>query len=326
MNETTSQMKGTVTFYDGKPETLNLYDAVVEGLSLPRKAIPPKFFYDEQGSELFDAICQQPEYYLPQTERQLLQRCTTDIAHLTGLHRVLIEPGAGNLAKVRLLLDALQPRAYVPMDISCEYLQCMSTELAQAYPWLAIHAVCVDYSHSLPLPESIPAGPRLAFFPGSSLGNFHPSEAREFLSMVRGTVAEDGMLLIGVDTKKPEAILHAAYNDAAGITAQFNLNLLQRLRRELDADIDPQGFEHHAYYNADKGRVEMHLVSRRTQEIRINGHRFHFTPGESVHTECSYKYTPEEFQALAHEAGFTSIQHWLADDGLFAIYLLEAVA
>jgi dimethylhistidine N-methyltransferase len=317
-------MENTVTFHDHKPQSLSLYDAVVEGLSQPCKAIPPKFFYDEKGSQLFDAICDQPEYYLPDVERRLLQGCAAEIASYTGKARVLIEPGAGNLAKVRLLLDELQPSAYVPMDISCEYLQWMSAELAADYPWLAIHAACVDFSHSLPLPAAVPAGKRLAFFPGSSLGNFHPPEAARFLAMVRNTVAEGGMLLIGVDTKKPVSILDAAYNDAAGVTAEFNLNLLQRMRRELAADVDPDGFDHRAFYNADKGRVEMHLVSQREQEVRVNGHRFHFERGESVHTECSYKYTPDEFHALARQAGFTPVQHWLAEGGLFAVYLLAA--
>lgn len=317
-------MENTVTFHDHKPQSLSLYDAVVEGLSQPCKVIPPKFFYDEKGSQLFDAICDQPEYYLPGVERRLLQDCAAEIVRYTGKARVLIEPGAGNLAKVRLLLDELQPSAYVPMDISCEYLQWMSAELAADYPWLAIHAACVDFSHSLPLPATVPAGKRLAFFPGSSLGNFHPPEAARFLTMVRDTVAEGGMLLIGVDTKKPVSILDAAYNDAAGVTAEFNLNLLQRMRRELAADVDPDGFDHRAFYNAAKGRVEMHLVSQREQEVRVNGHRFHFERGESVHTECSYKYTPDEFHALARQAGFTPVRHWLAEGGLFAVYLLAA--
>jgi dimethylhistidine N-methyltransferase len=316
-------MENTVSFHDHKPQSLSLYDAVVEGLSQPCKVIPPKFFYDEKGSQLFDAICDQPEYYLPDAERRLLQESAAEIARHTGKERVVIEPGAGSLTKVRLLLDELRPSAYVPMDISCEYLQWMSAELADDYPWLAIYAACVDFSHSLPIPAPVPAGKRLAFFPGSSLGNFHPPEAAEFLAMVRNTVAAGGMLLIGVDTKKSVSILDAAYNDAAGVTAEFNLNLLRRMRRELAADVDPDGFNHRAFYNADKGRVEMHLVSQREQEVRLNGHRFHFNRGESVHTECSYKYTPDEFHALARQAGFTPVRHWLAEGGLFAIYLLK---
>ena len=316
-------MDQLVTFYDQSPDELNLYDAVVSGLSRPRKMIPPKFFYDEQGSKLFDAICQQPEYYLPDAERKLLNRCTEEIAQLTGPGRVIIEPGAGNLKKIRLLLDVLQPSAYVPMDISFDYLQQAAQTLANAFPWLPIHAACVDFSHSMPLPEKVTDGPRLAFFPGSSLGNFHPYEAIDFLMLIKNTVGVDGMLLIGVDTKKPATILDAAYNDAAGLTAAFNLNLLHRIQKELDAECDPSSFNHHAFYNSEAGRIEMHLVSEHAQEMRVNGHRFSFDPGESVHTECSYKYAPDEFISIAAEAGFSSMKYWLAEDSMFAVYLLK---
>ncbi|ALP53261.1 dimethylhistidine N-methyltransferase [Candidatus Tenderia electrophaga] len=311
-----------VTFHDHSPKTLSLYEAVVQGLSRPHKMIPPKFFYDDRGSELFDAICAQPEYYLPAAEHRLLTRCADELADLVGGGRVVIEPGAGSLKKIRWLLDALQPSAYVPMDISHTYLQSAARQLAAAFPWLPIHAACVDFSHSMPLPRQVPEGPRLVFFPGSSLGNFHPPEARDFLALIRDTVGQDGMLLIGVDTKKPAAVLDAAYNDAAGLTAQFNLNLLHRIQRELKADCDPQGFRHHAFYNSAAGRVEMHLVSAQSQRLRINGHRFDFDAGESVHTECSYKYAPAEFIGLAADAGFVPVKHWLAQDDLFGVYLL----
>jgi dimethylhistidine N-methyltransferase len=315
-------MSAQVTFHDYKPRSLSLYDAVVNGLSRPRKAIPPKFFYDERGSQLFDAICQQPEYYLPDAEQRLLKKIVNEIADLTGEGRVVIEPGAGSMTKIRLLLNALHPSAYVPMDISCEYLQWAAEDLSTAMPWLHIHAACVDFTHSMPIPEPVPDDKRLAFFPGSSLGNFHRHEAREFLAMLRNAVGDDGMLLIGVDTKKPSDILDAAYNDTAGVTAAFNLNLLQRIRRELDAEFDPEAFAHRAFYNTGQGRVEMHLVSEYEQEVRVNGHVFHFEPGETVHTECSYKYSPEEFLALAAEASFHPVKHWLAEGGLFAVYLL----
>ncbi len=315
-------MDARVTFHDHAPETLSLYDAVVQGLSRPRKLIPPKFFYDDRGSELFDAICEQPEYYLPAAEHALLNGCAAELADLVGRGRVVIEPGAGSLKKIRLLLEALQPGAYVPMDISHTFLKSAARQLAAAFPWLPIHAACVDFTHSMPLPQQLPEGPRLAFFPGSSLGNFHPPEARDFLALIRNTVGEDGMLLIGVDTKKPAALLDAAYNDAAGLTAQFNLNLLHRIQRELDAECEPQAFRHHAFYNPQAGRVEMHLVSERAQALRVNGHRFDFQAAESVHTECSYKYAPEEFIALAAEAGFVPVKHWLAEERLFGVYLL----
>lgn len=313
-----------VTFHDHKPATLSFYDAVIDGLSRKRKSIPPKFFYDEWGSKLFDRICEQPEYYPPTVECRMLSRLAHEIAALTGCGRILIEPGAGSAAKVRLILDALQPAAFVPMDISFDYLKSVATELVRDYPWLPVHAACVDFTHSLPIPEAAPAGQRLLFFPGSSLGNFDRNEAGGFLDLVRDTVCDEGMLLIGVDTKKSESRLNAAYNDAAGVTAQFNLNLLYRMRQELDADLDPDAFEHRAFYNAQAGRVEMHLVSRVTQKLRINGHSFDIGEGESLHTENSYKYTPEEFLALASSCRFTPVRHWVDDEGLFAIYLLEA--
>lgn len=317
-------MAARVTFHDHQPRCLSLHDAVVAGLAQTPKSIPPKFFYDEQGSRLFDAICGQPEYYLPDAERDILVSEAGEIARLAGPGRVVIEPGAGAALKVRWLLDDLRPSAYVPIDISGDYLQATAQALGRDYPWLRVHAVCADFTHSLPIPDVVPAGPRLAFFPGSSLGNFEPPEARRFLAGLRRLVGDGGMLLVGVDTKKPSHILDAAYNDAAGITAAFNRNLLKRIRRELEADCDPHAFEHRAFYNGALGRVEMHLVSRCNQEVRVNGHRFFFAAGESVHTECSYKYAPGEFLRLAREAGFVAVRHWLSGGQMFGVYLLCA--
>lgn len=312
-----------LTFDDYQPQSLSLHDAVAQGFSLPSKRIPPKFFYDERGSQLFEQICQQPEYYPPTVERAMLKQLAAEIAELTGPGRLLIEPGAGSAAKVRLLLDALRPSAFVPMDISCDYLKQAAAELVDEYPWLSVHAACVDFTHSLPIPAAAPKGPRLAFFPGSSLGNFDRQEASEFLQLLRETVGTDGQLLIGVDTKKSPAILNAAYNDAAGVTAAFNLNLVERMGRELKMQIDGKDFEHRAFYNDEAGRIEMHLVSRREQQLRLNGFQFHLQAGESVHTENSYKYTPSEFLALADGSGFKPLRHWVHEDGLFAIYLLQ---
>ena len=316
----------TLTFHDHQPETLSLHDAVVAGLSREVKAIPPKFFYDERGSELFAQICAQPEYYVPNIEQRMLRDLAPEIARHTGIGRVLIEPGAGNAAKVRLLLEALRPAAYVPMDISGAYLREAAERLAEAYPWLPVHAACVDFTHSLPTPATAPEGAKLVFFPGSSLGNFDPAEAVDFLRMIRAALGDDGLLLIGVDTKKSKTVLDAAYNDAAGVTSAFNLNLLHRIRNELDADCDPQGFDHQAFYNPEAGRIEMHLVSRREQMVRVNGFRFPFRAGERVHTESSYKYHPDEFLTLAARAGLQPVHHWLDDQGWFAIYLLQPEA
>ncbi|MEJ2618657.1 MAG: L-histidine N(alpha)-methyltransferase [Candidatus Thiodiazotropha sp.] len=313
-----------VTFHDHKPDTLSLYDAVVQGLSKQQKSIPPKFFYDKRGSELFDQICQQPEYYLTTVERRMLEQYALEIAELTGQGRVLIEPGAGSASKVRLLLDALQPSAFVPMDISFEYLKSSAMALAEEYPWLSIRAACVDFTHSLPVPESVPKGPRLLFFPGSSLGNFSKREASEFLKLVHSTLGRDGMLLIGIDTKKHHGVLNAAYNDAAGLTAEFNLNLLYRLQNELNAELNPNNFRHKAFYNKDAGRIEMHLISKLKHSLKIEGHQFEFEEGEYLHTENSYKYAPQEFISMAGSQGFQSVRVWLDEQGMFAVYLLQA--
>jgi dimethylhistidine N-methyltransferase len=318
-------MMENVTFHDHKPDTLSLYDAVLQGLSKRQKSIPPKFFYDKRGSELFDQICQQPEYYLPTVEQQMLEQYALEIAELTGQGRVLIEPGAGSASKVRLLLDALQPSAFVPMDISFEYLKSSATALAAEYPWLSIRAACVDYTHSLPVPDSVPEGSRLLFFPGSSLGNFSKQEASEFLKLVHNTLGRDGMLLIGIDTKKHHGLLNAAYNDAAGLTAEFNLNLLYRLQNELNAELNPNNFSHKAFYNKEAGRIEMHLISKFKHTLKIEGHQFEFEEGELLHTENSYKYSPQEFIAMASVQGFQSVRVWLDKQGMFAVYLLQAM-
>ncbi|MBY4675118.1 L-histidine N(alpha)-methyltransferase [Marinobacterium arenosum] len=316
-------MKTRVRFHDHKPRELSLADTVIDGLSRANKAIPPKFLYDQRGSQLFDAICDQPEYYLPRAERGLLNRLSGEIGRLAGRQRTVFEPGAGSLSKIRLLLEPLLPCCYVPMDISADYLQDAAHNLSRDYPWLDVHATCVDFTHSIPLPEQLPDRHRLAFFPGSSLGNFEPTEAQQFLAMVQQRLGANGMLLIGVDTKKSARVLNAAYNDEAGVTAEFNLNLLKRLQRELSAVLEVDQFAHHAFYNEQQSRIEMHLVSRRAQTLCIGDHCFEFKAGESIHTENSYKYSPDEFLALARRAGFRPVDYWLAEQDSFALYLLE---
>lgn len=313
-----------VHFYDEHPEPATMLDEVLQGLAKRPRRIAPKFFYDECGSRLFDAICELPEYYLTRTEMGILESCTVDVARLAGPDTTLIELGSGASRKVRLLLEALRPRRYFGIDISREFLRQSVHSLAQDYPWLEVHAACADFMQELNLPAGAEAGKKLAFFPGSTIGNFEPQEALIFLQQVRRMVRPDGALLIGVDLKKDPDILHAAYNDSAGITAQFNLNLLQRLHTELGAQINPQGFRHRAFYNAARGRIEMHLVSYFAQDIRIQGQRFHFEPGESIHTENSYKYTLEEFHALARAAGLRPRQVWLDAERLFSVQYLSA--
>lgn len=313
-----------LSFYDGTPPEQSFRKAVIDGLSREAKSIPPKFFYDEQGSRLFDLICRQPEYYLPRVERKLLKQIAPELSRLFEPGWVLIEPGVGSGTKVRLIMDALQPCAFVPMDISFDYLKSVASQLAREYAWLSVHAVHADFSHSLPIPDEVPRGRRLLFFPGSTLGNFEPQEAVRFLRQVHEVVERGGMLLIGVDTKKAEALLRTTYNDAAGITAQFNCNLLHRMQRELGAELQPECFVHRAFYNAAAGRVEMHLVSTEHQRLRIDGHEFFFARGETLHTENSYKYAPDEFLQLAKRGGFCALKQWLDSDGMFAIYLLAA--
>lgn len=314
----------SLSFHDYQPEALSFYDTVIEGLSQPVKQIPPKFFYDAKGSWLFEKICQQPEYYPPAVEQQILKDLAGRIDNLCGQGRTLIEPGAGSARKVRLLLDALRPGAFVPMDISFDFLKQAATQLAKEYPWLPVLATCVDFTHSLPVPDKAPEGTRLLFFPGSSLGNFDRSQAREFLRLIHATLGDSGMLLIGVDTRKDASILNAAYNDAAGYTAQFNLNLLHRLQNELDADLDISGFQHEAFYNDEQGRIEMHLVSRKRQQMHLNGNSFNFEAGESIHTENSYKYSPDEFIDMAEDCGFKLKEYWQDQNKMFTEYLFIA--
>jgi len=312
-----------VELFDAHPGTADLRREVLDGLSAEPRAIPPKFFYDERGSALFDRICELPEYYQTRTETGILQRALPELARLIGAECLLVELGSGASKKVRLLLEGLRPSGYVGVDISKEFLLSSTQALARDYPWLEVHAACVDFSAGLDIPHGDLPEHKLAFFPGSSIGNFDPDDAVRLLADVGLLVSSGGHLLIGVDLKKPVGLLHAAYNDAAGITAQFNLNLLQRIRSELDSDIDPASFEHYAFYNPLASRIEMHLISRRRQQIRIEDMTFAFEPGEGIHTENSYKYKVQEFGELAVQAGFHQQKVWQDEDALFSVQLLQ---
>ncbi|WP_022949264.1 L-histidine N(alpha)-methyltransferase [Methylohalobius crimeensis] len=314
---------GRPVLYDHHPAPASFLEDVLRGLSIQPRAIPPKYFYDQAGSQLFEAICELPEYYLTRTEIGLFKRFGHEMAQCLGKGRVLVEFGSGSSTKIRLLLQALQPAAYVPIDISREHLYQSARTLAADFPEVAIHAVCADYSHPLELPESLAGMSRVGFFPGSSIGNFEPREAEKFLAHMATLLGVGSGLLIGVDLKKDSAILEAAYNDRREITAAFNLNLLKRINRELDADFNLAGFTHHAFYNRAPGRVEMHLISRKEQTVHLDGQSFHFQDGGSIHTENSYKYTIEEFQRLAHAAGFHSERVWTDDDELFSVHYLS---
>lgn len=291
------------------------------GLSRPRKHLPPKLFYDKKGSELFDVITRLPEYYPTRTEIGLLREHVVEMAELLGSHSVLLELGSGSSIKIRLLLEAARPRIYVPMDISREHLIDAAQALARDYPWLTVHAACVDYSQPWDMPDFGP-GRHNAFFPGSSIGNFEPAAALQLLRRVRRLVGHDGGLLIGVDLKKDAGILESAYNDTQGVTAEFNLNMLAHINRRLAADFDPGNFAHKAIYNVELGRIEMHLECRRDNLVRIDGDVYHFVAGETIHTENSYKYSIAEFHDLAARAGFTPVRVWRDQAGLFSIHYL----
>jgi dimethylhistidine N-methyltransferase len=314
----------TYRLQDDTPEPSDFYREVIAGLDQSPKRIPPKFFYDEAGSHLFESICEQPEYYPTRVETGMLARYADEIAELTGNGCCLIEPGSGSCSKVRLLLNALRPSRYIPMDISCAHLHEAAGRVAEDYPWLDVHAVCADISHSVELPCIPEQALRVVFYPGSSIGNYEPRDAVDFLARLAETAGPGGGLLIGVDLQKESGVLDSAYNDANGITADFNLNLLHRINRELDGDIDIDTFRHHAFYNETEGRIEMHLVSECAQTLRIDGHSYEFAAGEGIHTENSYKYTTTGFRALAEQAGFTSEATWVDDDELFSLHYLSA--
>jgi len=297
---------------------------VIAGLSLPRKALPPKYFYDAAGSRLFEAICRLKEYYPTRSELALTRAAIGDIARFAGNGSTLIEYGSGESMKSRLLIEALRPSAYIPVDISADALRQAAATLQRLFPWLAIHAVHGDFSQPLKIPMAQGRGRRVVYFPGSTIGNLTPEEAHAFLRMTRGQVGPSGAMLVGVDLKKDANVLHAAYNDAKGVTAAFNLNLLARINRELGADFRLRRFRHYAFYNAPLGRIEMHLVSLAPQTVNLGNYRYAFEAGESIHTENSYKYSIGEFRALAGSAGFRGEKVWLDSKGLFSLHGLIA--
>lgn len=321
-----SQVTNDIQFYDYHPKPADFYSEVLSGLQSSPKAIAPKFFYDEKGSKLFEQICECEEYYPTRTEQRILRDNADEIAGLIGEHAYVIEPGSGSCEKIKLLLDTLRPRAYIPMDISRDFLQASAQALSDEYPWLDVHAACIDFTQPLDLPFCPADADKLAFFPGSSIGNFEPKQAMAFMQQVANTVGDDGGMLIGVDLKKGHAILDEAYNDKQGITAAFNLNLLSRINQELDADFDLEKFSHRAFYNPEQGRVEMHLVSHAQQIVTIDDDEICFEKGETIHTESSYKYTVSEFQSLAAQAGFKPMQVWTDSDELFSVHFFKTGA
>ena len=320
---TTTTTAGGVELLDLEPSVDDLSSEAVAALKRRPRQLPCKFFYDRRGSALFERICSLPEYYPTRTEIGILRRHAGQIARLIGPGALLVEFGSGAGVKTRILLDRLDdPAAYVPIDISRAALLQSAQALAARYPAIPIRPVCADDLQPLRLPE--PPGcveQVVAFFPGSTIGNFHPDEARSFLERIAAMVGPGGALLIGVDLRKDADTLIAAYDDAAGVTAQFNLNLLARLNREAGADFRLDGFRHRAVWNARAGRVEMHLVSTARQTVHLAGETFAFEPGETIWTESSYKHTLDGFLDLARP--FLPRRLWLDDAGLFSVLLLQ---
>lgn len=298
-------------------------EEILRGLRSRQKYVLPKYFYDTRGSALFEDITRQPEYYPTRVERAILAEQADTIARDCASEAIIIEPGAGSCEKIRLLLPALQPRAYVPMDISAAFLHDAAQRLNRDFPALQVHAVAADIAALPALPDSLPAGPRLLFYPGSSLGNFTREQARAFLATAGDLVGSGGELLIGIDLHKDSATLDAAYNDAAGVTAAFNLNVLDHLRALTGAPFQRDRFRHVAFYNELEQRIEMHLESQTEHSVDIGGETIHFRRGERLLTEYSHKYTVESFTALANNAGLQRMNYWTDSSAYFALFLLQ---
>lgn len=289
------------------------------GLLAAHAHISPKYLYDALGSKLFSAICELPEYYPTRTETAIFDRHLHDIARAAGKGATLIDLGAGNCEKAARLFSALQPAHYVPVDISVEFLRDAVQSLRLRYPEMPVHGVGMDFSASLDLPDVVPRANRLFFYPGSSIGNFTPEQAMAFLARVHAACHGDGSLLIGVDLVKEEDILHAAYDDAIGLTAAFNLNLLQHLNGLLDADFAPRDWRHRSHFNREESRIEMHLEAVRDVTVAWDDGERRFARGESIHTENSYKYTREKFLQLLERAGFGHVHSWLDPNKWFMV-------
>ena len=296
-------------------------DDVIDGLSTVPKELSCKYFYDQAGSELFDQICELDEYYLTRAETAIINKHVDEMAYQLGKRVMLIEFGSGSSTKTRLILERLQaPAAYVPIDISRSHLLAVAGGLRQSFPHLEVLPIVGDFTKPFQLPKSTaPPSHAAVFFPGSTIGNFKPEEAQKLLQRIAGLLGEDGGLLIGIDLQKEPAMIEAAYNDAKGITAAFNLNLLHRINRELDGDFEVSEFEHLAEYNEEFGRVETYIVSRKQQSVRIGDESFSFEKGERIFTEYSHKYTIAGFENMAGQAGFSLHKYWTDDQNRFAI-------
>lgn len=310
-------------FEQVKPAKNQFYLDVLEGLRSEQKRLHPKYFYDAQGSKYFDEICELEEYYPYKTELAMLPHVAESLGDTIQGRFALVEFGAGSLLKVKPLLNHVSAiEKFIPIDISGDHLVAATNELKREYHDLLVEPHVADFTQMLDLGDFGNLQP-MGFFPGSTIGNLSPEEARDFLGNVSRILGENSLLLIGVDTKKSPEILHQAYNDITGVTAKFNLNVLQRINQHFGDVIDVENFEHYAFYNTHDGRIEMHLVSKVAQQFYLDGQRIYFAEGESIHTECSYKYSPADFTTLVESAGWHVQQSWLAKNNMFATYLLS---
>lgn len=315
-----SQVLATTELNTVFEECVILKQELIDGLCAKEKYINPKFFYDEAGSQLFEKIMQLPEYYPSRTEMGLLEQYKYEIAYALGENTVLIEPGAGNCEKVQHILHSLKPTCYMPIDISADFLFECARKLQDEFPYIKIHAVADDMKAKVETPIEFKNNEKVVFYPGSTIGNYEPSEALGFLKHVKDLVGKDGGLLIGVDLQKDKEILDAAYNDARGVTALFNLNALKHANKLLDSNIDVNLFEHVAFYNEEHSRIEMHLESTVEHKYNIDDiNQVSFSKSERIHTEYSYKYTIESFSKLAEQAGLKLKKYWVDDNDLFSI-------
>lgn len=314
-----------LVLFDQLPEQTDVEEEIVAGLTLTPKRLPPKYFYDERGSKLFEQITRLPEYYLTRSELEVLSKYGRAIAEAVQPIDCLIEYGSGSSEKVRLILDALNPRSYVPVDISRAHLVQAATKISDSYRDLQVFPVCADYSKVFKLPEPVRGKRLTAFFPGSSIGNFERKDAVTFLRSIHTVIGSGGQLILGVDKRKDRNILEAAYNDSTGITAAFNLNMLSHLNQKLDAGFDLDQFSHQALYNEVEGRIEMYLQCQKSQIVRLGTAEIVIHENELIHTENSYKYSLVELHNLASNADMTCKQIWEDTNGYFMVVLLEAL-
>ncbi|MDR6848042.1 dimethylhistidine N-methyltransferase [Sphingomonas sp. BE270] len=297
---------------------------VLRGFASRPRAIPARWFYDRRGSELFEAITDLPEYYPTRTETAILRACCAEVARIAGAGRAVVEFGSGSSTKTPILLRAVEPSAYVPIDISGDFLRESSAGLASAFPGLPVLPVEADFLHPIALPAQVTETPKLGFFPGSTIGNMIPHSSVDLLRAMKASLGEGAMLVIGMDRIKDAAVLEAAYDDAQGVTAAFNLNLLERINRELDGTIPLDAFRHRAIWNDDRARIEMHLEAIRDVAFTIERRPFDMAAGETIHTENSHKYGPRDARILLRAGGWTPVAEWTDPDGLFAVILAEA--